>query len=79
LIVISHPNCRKNQIIVEARRIAEELGIEIREVMLNSPEGEEYVERLGIRFIPAFIVRDKVYYLEKIDREIMLRMKEELG
>lgn len=78
MIVISHPNCRKNQIIAEARRIAEELGIEIREVMLNSPEGEEYVERLGIRFIPAFVVRDKVYYLERIDREIMLRMKEEL-
>jgi len=78
LIVISHPNCRKNQIIAEARRIAEELGIEIREVMLNSPEGEDYVERLGIRFIPAFVVRDKVYYLERIDREIMLRMKEEL-
>lgn len=78
MIVISHPNCRKNEIIAEARIIAEELGIEIKEVMLNSPEGEEYVEKLEIRYIPAFIVRDKVYYLEKVDRETMLRIKEEL-
>jgi methyl coenzyme M reductase alpha subunit len=78
LIAVSHPNCRRNEIIAEAKRIAEELGIEIKEVMLNSPEGEEYVEKLEIRYIPAFIVGDKVYYLEKVDKETMLRIKEEL-